>query len=250
MAEKRMFTSKIVESDVFLDMPFSAQCLYFHLNMNADDDGFLNGAKRIQRATGTSESDLNLLIEKRFILSFDNGVIVIKHWRMNNNLRKDRCKPTQYSELFQTLEIQEDGSYTERLGCHNDNQMTTKCQPNGNQMATQYSIGKDSIDKLSIDKKRKDKEKKTIRHKYGEYKNVLLSDSDLEKLKAEFPSDYQDRIENLSSYMAATGKTYKNHLATIRNWARKEKPQQQPSKQTNQASGNPFLDIAIEENLF
>ena len=80
MAEKRMFTQKIIDSDAFLDMPLSTQALYFHLNMRADDDGFVNNPKRIQRTIGASDDDLKLLVVKRFVIGFDNGVIVIKHW--------------------------------------------------------------------------------------------------------------------------------------------------------------------------
>lgn len=223
MAEKRMFTQKIIDSDAFLDMPLSAQALYFHLNMRADDDGFINNPKRIQRTVGASEDDLKLLIVKRFVICFENGVIVIKHWRMHNTLRKDRYSPTQYQEQFASLCVKENNAYTEKLG----NQLATSRQPNGNLSATQYSIDKISIDKISIDniensETEKIKNQKKIRHKYGEYKNVFLSDEDFEKLKSEFPSDYEERIEKLSCYMESTGKSYKNHLATIRNWARKE----------------------------
>ena len=155
MAERRMFSSKVVCSDAFAEMPFSAQALYVQLNMEADDDGFLNRAKRIQGSIGASDADLNLLFEKRFILGFDNGVIAIKHWRMNNQIRKDRYTPTQYQGEFNSLEIREDGAYTEKGKSKEavDN-MATTCQPlgnqNGNQMATQYSIGKDSIGKGSL----------------------------------------------------------------------------------------------------
>ena len=114
MAEKRMFTKKIVDSDAFLDMPLSTQCLYFHLNMRADDDGFVNNPKKIQRMIGASEDDLKLLIAKRFVLVFENGVIVIKHWRMHNTLRKDRYNPTQYQEQMQELMLKDNGSYTEK----------------------------------------------------------------------------------------------------------------------------------------
>ena len=124
MAEKRMFTQKIIDSDAFLDMPLSSQALYFHLNMRADDDGFVNNPKRIQRTIGASEDDLKLLIVKRFVIGFDSGVIVIKHWKMHNTLRKDRYNPTQYQEELQTLEIKENSSYTEKLG----NQMATTWQ--------------------------------------------------------------------------------------------------------------------------
>ena len=105
MAERRMFTKKIIDSDAFLDMPLSTQALYFHLNMRADDDGFVNNPKKICRMTGASEDDLRVLISKRFVLTFENGVIVIKHWRMHNLLRKDRYKPTQYQEQLAEIEL-------------------------------------------------------------------------------------------------------------------------------------------------
>lgn len=145
MAEKRMFTQKIIDSDAFLDMPLSTQALYFHLNMRADDDGFINNPKRIQRITGASDDDLRLLLAKRFVIGFENGVIVIKHWRMHNTLRKDRYNPTQYQEEYAMLSIKENGAYTDT-----GNQLATSWQPNGNQLATQYSIDKYSIEKDSI----------------------------------------------------------------------------------------------------
>ena len=98
MAERRMFTKKITESDAFLDMPLSTQCLYFHLNMSADDDGFVNNPKKIQRMIGASDDDLKLLLAKSFILAFESGIIVIKHWKMQNYIQSDRYKPTDYAE--------------------------------------------------------------------------------------------------------------------------------------------------------
>ena len=219
MAEKRMFTMKVIDSDVFLDMPLSAQALYFHLNMRADDDGFVNNPKRILRTVGAAEDDMRLLIIKRFVIGFECGVIVIKHWRMHNTLRKDRYNPTQYQEELQMLSIKPNNSYTENP---TGNQMATKWQPTGNQMETQYSIGKDSIEDISIEK-----DNKPARHKYGAYKNVLLSDEDMDKLKSEYPKDWERRIERLSEYIASSGKSYKNHLATIRSWARKDKTKPQ-----------------------
>lgn len=143
MAERRMFSAKIIDSDAFLDMPLSTQSLYFHLNMRADDDGFVNNPKKIQRMIGASDDDLKMLLAKRFILGFESGVVVIKHWRMHNLLRKDRYNPTQYVDEFKTLTLKKNGAYTD---------VATTWQPNDNQMATQ-----DSIDKLSIDKNRLDK---------------------------------------------------------------------------------------------
>ena len=152
-----MFTQKIIDSDPFLDMPLSTQALYFHLNMRADDDGFINNPKRIQRTIGASEDDLKLLIAKRFVIGFENGVIVIKHWRMHNTLRKDRYNPTQYQEEFAMLSIKDNNSYTEKLSEATDvpelpapDSVATTWQPNGNHMEPQYSIGKNSIDKVSV----------------------------------------------------------------------------------------------------
>ena len=147
MAEKRMFTQKIIDSDPFLDMPLSTQALYFHLNMRADDDGFVNNPKRIQRTIGASEDDLKLLIAKRFVIGFDNGVIVIKHWRMHNTLRKDRYNPTQYQEEYAMLEIKDNNAYTEKPV----DQLATTWQPNGNHLEPQYSIDKYSLVEDSID---------------------------------------------------------------------------------------------------
>ena len=145
MAERRMFSSKIVCSDAFTEMPFSAQALYFQLNMEADDDGFLNNARRVQRTICASDSDLDLLFAKRFILGFKNGVVVIKHWRMNNQIRKDRYTPTQYQEEFAALEIKPDGAYTEKVSEDAVDGLATTWQPDGNHLATQYRLGKDSI---------------------------------------------------------------------------------------------------------
>lgn len=134
-----MFTHKIVGSDEFMDMPLSAQALYFHLNMRADDDGFINNTARVLRDIKAKPKDLRVLIEKRFLISFDNGVVVIKHWRMHNTLRKDRYTPTYYQKHLKALIIKENGAYTEREKAPDSgNQMATTWQPTGNQMATNW----------------------------------------------------------------------------------------------------------------
>lgn len=112
MAQKRMFTMKIVDSDAFLDMPLSAQCLYFHLNMRADDDGFIGNPKRIMRTVGCRDDDMKILVSKKFLLVFDSGVIVIKHWRMHNFLAKDRYHETQYIDEKDMLRIKQNKSYS------------------------------------------------------------------------------------------------------------------------------------------
>lgn len=215
MAERRMFAKTIIDSDAFLDMPLSTQALYFHLSMRGDDDGFINNPKKIQRMLGCTDDDVKLLIAKRFIIPFDSGVVVIKHWRIHNYIRADRYKETIYQQEKQQLVMKDDKGYKklETIGIPTDNHMTYR-------LDTQVRLGKDSIDKDNIDIDQPPK--KPTRHKYGDYKNVLLSDADMEKLKAEFPTDWEQRIQRLSEYMASTGKVYKNHLATIRSWARKE----------------------------
>lgn len=130
MAQKRMFSMKIVDSDAFLDMPLSTQALYFHLNMRADDDGFVGNPKKIQRLIGTSEDDLKLLIAKRFVLVFENGVIVIKHWRIHNTIFKDRYNETVYIDEKNSLEIKKNKAYTELK--NTDNKMLTNCYQNDN----------------------------------------------------------------------------------------------------------------------
>ena len=113
MAEKRMFAKTIVLSDAFLDMPMSARCLYFTFGMLADDDGFVSSPKGIMRQCGASMDDLNILIAKRYVLAFDSGIIVIKHWRINNYLRQDRYTPTTYVEEKETLSLDAKGAYVE-----------------------------------------------------------------------------------------------------------------------------------------
>lgn len=136
MAERRMFAKSIVTSDAFLDMPMSARLLYFTLGMFADDDGFVNSPKSIIRQIGSSQDDLSVLIAKRYVLCFPSGVIVIKHWRINNYLQNDRHKPTTYIEELNTLTLDEKGSYTEKK----------QCIQNVYKMYTQDSIGKDSVE--------------------------------------------------------------------------------------------------------
>lgn len=143
MAERRMFAKTIIDSDAFLDMPLSAQALYFHLSMRADDEGFVNNPKKIQRMVGASDDDCKLLVLKRFILTFESGVIVIKHWKIHNYIRNDRFKETVYVKEKSMLALNENNAYTE---------MDTIGIPSGSQVVatldTQVRIGKDSIGKV------------------------------------------------------------------------------------------------------
>ncbi len=149
LAQKRMFTMKIVDSDAFLEMPLSTQCLYFHLNMRADDDGFIGNTKRIMKIIGASEDDLRLLIAKRFVLTFEDGVIVIKHWRMHNTLSRDRYAETSYTDEKKMLLLKDNGSYSLTGGNPIDD--TRLIERSGRQ--TQQRRNKDATKTLSdIDK--------------------------------------------------------------------------------------------------
>ena len=144
MAEKRMFAKSIVLTDAFLDMPMSARCLYFTLGMLADDDGFVGSPKSIMRQCGATQDDMKILLAKRFVLGFESGVIVIKHWRINNYLQKDRYHETTYQEELSMLMLDKKGAYTERSDA-----VYTPCiqdvYPDKNR------LDKTSIDKTSIE---------------------------------------------------------------------------------------------------
>ena len=226
MAERRMFAKTIIDSDAFLDMPITARLLYYDLGMRADDDGFVNSPKKIMRIIGASQDDLNILVAKKFIIPFDNGVVVIKHWRIHNYIRKDTYNETTYKEQKALLSLDENKAYTTE-----NESVFVESQRVVDEPSTQVRLGKDSIGKDSIGKDKKDT--RPPKHKYGEYKNVLLTDTELEKLKAEF-SDYESRIDRLSGYIASKGDKYKSHYATIRNWAKKDAEEQKTTEKKEQ----------------
>ena len=105
MAERRMFSKTIIDSDAFLDMPLSTQALYFHLSMRADDDGFINNPKKIAKMIGANDDEFKVLFTKKFIIGFENGIIVIKHWKIHNYIRNDRYHETKYKEQKSTLSL-------------------------------------------------------------------------------------------------------------------------------------------------
>lgn len=149
MAERRMFAKTIIDSDMFLDMSLSTQALYFHLSMRADDDGFVNNPKKIQRMIGCGDDELKMLVAKKFIIPFESGICVIKHWRIHNYIRTDRYKETPYQEEKSQLILKDNNSYTL------SNEVTTVGIPSGipggvqheHQCETQVRLGKDRLGK-------------------------------------------------------------------------------------------------------
>ena len=149
MAERRMIAKSIIKSDQFLDMPATTQCLYFHLLLEADDDGFINAPKSIMRVIGAKDDDMRVLQAKGYIIPFESGVIVIKHWRLHNSLRKDRYNPNpQLENERKQLVVADNKEY----------QLATNWQPNGNQLATSgiplVATGKDRLGKDRLGKDR------------------------------------------------------------------------------------------------
>lgn len=141
MAERRMISKSIIDSDSFLDLPTTTQCLYFHLLMRADDDGFISNPKSVMRIIGARDDDLKVLIAKEFIIPFDSGVVVIKHWRIHNYIQKDRYKQTLHKEELSILFLDENKAYIDK-NC-DVSKMYPECIQTVSKMDTQVSIGKD-----------------------------------------------------------------------------------------------------------
>lgn len=211
MAERRMFAKTIIDSDAFLDMPLSTQSLYFHLSMRADDDGFINNPKKIQRMVGCGDDDLKLLMAKRFILVFDSGVIVIKHWKIHNYIRNDRYKPTLYQEEKAELAEKNSKAYTfktevieseNHLGIPDDNRM-------GYQMDTQVRLGKDRLVK---DKKKNSVEpSSTMPELFEKVWKTYPKKTNKKKAREQFLKKFKTE-EDLEAFK----KGYKDYLAYIK----------------------------------
>ena len=169
MAQRRMFSLKVVDTDAFMDMPLSAQALYFHLGMRADDDGFVSNARRVQKLVGAADDDLKILLLKRFVMTFESGVIVIKHWRLNNYVKGDRYTPTLYQEEKSTLYVKGNGVYTDHplpppveakpnqfppaSPAETPGQIPeTSWNQNGTILDTQVRVGKVSVGEVSVGK--------------------------------------------------------------------------------------------------
>lgn len=184
MAQRRMFSKNITNSSKFLKMPMSTRLLYYDLGMNADDDGFVEHFM-VLRMTGATQQDLGVLQANNLIKIFDENVLWINDWKENNYIQKDRYQPSKYLQIYNLDTICIQDVYT----------------------------GKDRIE---LDK---DNKKEINKEKYGEFKNVLLTEEEYHKLEK---SNLLPYIEKLSSYIASKGKKYKSHYATILNWSRKE----------------------------
>ena len=215
MAERRMFAKTIIDSDAFLDMPLSTQALYFHLSMRADDDGFINNPKKIQRVIGAAEDDLKVLIAKNFIIPFETGIVVIKHWRIHNYLQSDRYKPTVYTEEKSRLTLKENKAYTLNDG------MYTPCIQDVSKVDTQYSIDKVSKDKDSIEKPKRFAPP-TI-NEVSAYCKERKNNVDAQRF-VDFYASKGWKVGN---------QPMKDWKAAVRTWEQRDRTPQQPMKTVN-----------------
>ena len=207
-----MFAKTIVDSDAFLDMPLSTQALYFHLSMRADDEGFINNPKKIQRMIGASDDDAKVLTAKHFIIPFESGVVVIKHWKIHNYIQSDRFKPTVYTEEKAMLSTKDNRAYT--LSEPDVSSLYPTCIQNGD-------TGKDRIGKDRIGKDRIER----IARMYNDIcvslpKCQKLSDKRIKNLKARLKSFSEEQFEMAFTKAEAsdflTGKV--NHFKASFNW--------------------------------
>lgn len=134
MATRRMFSLDVVNTDLFLDMPVSAQCLYFHLGMRADDDGFIASPKQIMRMATCTQDDMKILVSKGFVIPFESGIVVIRHWKQHNYIQSDRYRKTKYTEEKDRLELKE-----------NVYVLDTECIQSSSKVDTQYRLSKDIV---------------------------------------------------------------------------------------------------------
>lgn len=250
MAERRCFSMKIVDSDPFVEMPLSSQALYFHLGMRADDDGFINNPKRIARDVGASQDDLKLLIAKRFILAFETGVVVVKHWMIHNTLRKDRLKPPHYPELAAQIYIKGNDGYTDNPESEDINlleyRLTVKCLSNDSQLPDncqhKVSEGKVSENNITIrqvegsafdshssDELSTDDEDLSTQRQFGlRYGSlgkgvVLLTDEQDVALLDKLGLDgYNYYVSKLADFIIKNDATVSNHYQTILKWAKED----------------------------
>lgn len=266
MAEKRMFTKSIIDSDAFLEMPLSAQALYFHLNMRADDDGFVNNPKRITDYVNASADDLKILLAKRFIIRFDSGVIVIKHWRMHNTLKSDRYHPTDYQDELALLYVKPNKAYTEKPQIPEMppaplepewNQSGTNLEPQVRVVESSEGLGKDSegLDKAREDLSAPSAEPETV--SAPPIISIILNDKSFFDVS---PEDYNrwcefypavnvmQELRKMSSWSTDNPKRRKTKSGIrrfINAWLSKEQDKGgQYRYQGNGSSGNVFTDIA------
>lgn len=269
MAERRMFAKTIIDSDAFLEMPMSAQLLYFHMSMRGDDDGFINKPRAIMRMCGCHDDDMKLLFAKKFVIPFESGVVVIKHWKIHNYIRKDMYTETKYKEEKALLEMDENNAY--RLACSdNDTTPLQTCNEPVTVPSTQVRLGQERLVQDSTGEERKGEKRENT---HSLFQRLLpeysFSDSLVERIeewiiyKAERKDAYKEQgLKALLRQIENNAKKYGDQPicdlieeSMANGWKGiifdKLKQKEQETKRTASTSqgGNVFLDIAKDENL-
>lgn len=230
MAQKRMFAKTIIDSDAFLDMSLSTQALYFHLNMRADDDGFVNNPKKIQRMIGAGDDELKMLVAKKFIIPFESGVCVIKHWRIHNYIQNDRYKETMYLEEKSHLILKENKAYK---------YMDTNCIQNVSSLETQIRIDKNRLDKDRLDQDKNNNKSLLLFQElgFGSISPIILED--IELLEKEYTETWV--IEALKEASEQGIRNIKYVKGILKNWKARgfkaEKPQNKQQTKYSKTSG-------------
>ena len=222
MASRRMFSKDVVCSDRFLDMPASAQALYFQYGLEADDDGFVSAPKKILRLTNASDDDLKILVAKGFLIPFDSGVVVIRDWKINNYLRRDRYTPTRFKEEFEQLDTIDDRYQLHVLavGIPDDNHVV-------DMRDTQVRLGKDSIGKGSINN--------NVGRKMSHFTPPTVEEVQEYCFERGNAVDAQSFVDFYTSKGWYVGKTkMKDWKASVRTW---EKNQRQKNKKSKDDEG-------------
>ena len=248
MAERRMFAKTIIDSDAFLDMPVTARLLYYDLSMRADDDGFVNSPKKIMRMIGASQDDLTILGLRKFIIPFETGVVVIKHWKIHNYIRKDTYNETKYKEEKAELELDENNAYR-RLAVDDP--------------STQVRLGKDRLGQERLGEYVEPpaaapappapEPEEPERHKYGENGWILLTDDQYTKLLNDLgPTELNRCITYVdeSAQITKNKNKWKDWNLVIRKCHREKwgiKTQQTGRKDSGFQTSNPFLEMLQEE---
>ena len=238
MAERRMFAKTIIDSDAFLEMPTTSQLLYFHLAMRADDDGFVNKPKSLMRMVGCKDDDLKLLFVKKFLIPFESGVVVIKHWKIHNYIRKDTYTETKYKEEKSSLELDENSAY--RLAETSPLQI---CDESVTSPSTQVRLGKDRIGKgrvgeesiegaedINVPSKPSKRFTPPTVEEVAQYCFDRMSTVDPQRFVDYYTSN---------GWMVGKNKM-KDWKAAVRTWEQKDKSQGRPSASK---SSNPFLGM-------
>ena len=231
MANKRMFSKDITDSDAFIEMSSAAQALYFHLNQGADDDGFNNQVQMAILKSHASTDDLKILMAKNFVIRFECGVIVIKHWRLHNTLRKDRYTPTHYQEELKLLGIKDNGAYT--LGC----QTVAERLPSGCPSIDKDSVVESSVVEESIE----EAEPHTRAKRFVPPTVDQVREYCEERGNGVNPQRFVDYYSS-NGWMVGKNKM-KDWKAAVRTWEQKEKSYGKPAAQKN---SNPFLEMLEE----